>query len=238
VRTNGFNKENEGGARHADAANGRPNGSEPVRALPASGPQKPAGTLQRILRLRAHRAAGESARILTRRQVARLSSWEDLRLEVHRSRRYGHVLSVIRLAAPVRHRRRSGAAAAAARDEVERIALAVAGLLRRLDHVWTDGEDIYLLLPEGDRAGAERLLGRVREALAVLVPDARIAIATFPEDGLSTGALVAALAGPGRAVESVRGDAGSNGGARSNGDAGSNGGSAGTPAGRGGRNGR
>lgn len=66
-------------------------------------------------------------------------------------------------------------------------------LLRRLDRVWPDGEDVYLLLPEGGRAMAESMLERIGEQLTLLMPGWEAAIAAFPDDGLSKGALLAAL---------------------------------------------
>jgi hypothetical protein len=84
-------------------------------------------------------------------------------------------------------------------------------LLRKLDRVWADGEDIYVLLPEGGRAMAESMLDRIKEPLTVLLPNSVAAIATFPQDGLSIGGLLSALGSPSRPLRVVDGGANGNG---------------------------
>jgi hypothetical protein len=211
VRRNGF-KQRENGAQPANGASALPAIGDPGQELPANGRHSTAASVRRILRLQARRAAAEpQGRVLTRRQVIRLSSWEDLQRELDRSRRYGHSFSVVRLASRTRFRARSNGAGEKHRAELERKALMVGVLLRKLDRVWADGEDIYLLLPEGGRAMAESMLDRIREPLAALVPDSEVAIAAFPEDGLSTGALLAALGSPSRPVRIVGGSVERNG---------------------------
>ena len=84
-------------------------------------------------------------------------------------------------------------------------------LVRKLNRVWADGEDIYVLLPEGGRAMAESMLERISEPLAELVPDSVAAIATFPQDGLSIGGLLAALGRPSRPLRLLEGGANGNG---------------------------
>ena len=211
VRRNGF-KHRENGAQPANGASASPNAEHPVRELPATGQHAAAASVRRILRLRARRAAVEpGGRVLTRRQVIRLSSWEDLQREVDRSRRYGHSFSVVRLASRTRRWARSNGAGEAHRAEFERKALMVGVLLRKLDRVWADGEDIYLLLPEGGRAMAEAMLDRISEPLTLLVPDSVASIATFPQDGLSMGGLLAALGSPSRPLRVLGGGANGNG---------------------------
>ena len=153
--------------------------------------------------------------------MVRLSSWEDLQCEIDRSRRYGHSFSLVRLASRTRIKARFNGAGEKHRAELERKALMVGVLLRKLDRVWADGEDIYLLLPEGGREMAEAMLDRIGETLAAVVPDADVAIAAFPEDGLSTRALLEALGRTSRPVRPGGNGAGGN-GARGNG-AGGNG---------------
>jgi hypothetical protein len=211
VRRNGF-KNRENGAQPAAEANGSPKTEDLGQELRATGQHAAAASVLRILRLRARREAVEpGGRVLTRRQVIRLSSWEDLQHEVDRSRRYGHSFSVVRLASRTRLRARSNGAGEARRAELERKALMVGVLLRKLDRVWADGEDIYLLLPEGGRAMAESMLDRISEPLGMLVPDSVAAIATFPQDGLSIGGLLAALGRPSRPLRVLDGGASGNG---------------------------
>ena len=211
MRRNGF-KHRHNGAQPAAEASASQNGGNPGQELSATGQHAPAASVFRILRVRARRVAAEpGGRVLTRRQVIRLSSWEDLQHEIDRSRRYGHSFSVVRLASRTRLRARSNGAGSRRRAEVERKALMVGVLVRKLDRVWADGEDIYVLLPEGGRAMAESMLERISEPLAELVPDSVAAIATFPQDGLSIGGLLAALGRPSRPLRVLEGGANGNG---------------------------
>ena len=211
MRRNGF-KHRENGAPPADLARVLPNTGDLGQELPATGQRAARASVLRIIRLRARREAAEpGGRVLTRRQVIRLSSWEDLQRELDRSRRYGHSFSVVRLASRTRLKPRSNGAGRERRAELERRALMVGVLLRKLDRVWADGEDIYVLLPEGGRAMAESMLDRIREPLTVLVPDSVAAIATFPQDGLSIGGLLAALGRPSRPLRVLDGGANGNG---------------------------
>ncbi|MGH3029306.1 MAG: hypothetical protein ACRDNE_00790 [Gaiellaceae bacterium] len=122
-----------------------------------------------------------------------LSSWEDLQREIDRSRRYEHSFSIVRLTSRAARRRASDRQHGERPAELEQRALTLGVLLRKLDRVWADGEDIYLLLPEGGHAMAESMLDRIDEPLAAVMPDWEAAIATFPDDGMSKGALLAAL---------------------------------------------
>lgn len=211
MRRNG-SKHRDSGAKPAAEAGASSNGGGTAQDPPANGQNAVAASVLRILRLRARRAAAEpGGRVLTRRQVIRLSSWEDLQHEVDRSRRYGHSFSVVRLASCTRLRARSNGAGKARRAELEHKALMVGVLVRKLDRVWADGEDIYVLLPEGGRAMAESMLDRIREPLRVLLPDSVAAIATFPQDGLSIGGLLSALGSPSRPLRVVDGGANGNG---------------------------
>jgi hypothetical protein len=61
--------------------------------------------------------------------------------------------------------------------------------LRRTDEVWSVGADVYALLPEATPADAARW----RQRLAATQAFADIRVASFPDDGLTTGALLSAL---------------------------------------------
>ena len=68
----------------------------------------------------------------------------------------------------------------------------VGGSLRLTDSAWRDGDDVILLLPEASRAAAADLAAR----LQLTAPDrfaSAVGIAVFPDDGLTSGALVDAL---------------------------------------------
>lgn len=109
------------------------------------------------------------------------AGWEDVHREIARARRHERPMAIVRLPSE------SGRAAA---DR----AASIVPYLRRIDRVWAEHGDVNLLLPDTDRTAAERLVTRlqVREPAAV---GTRPSIATFPVDGLTSGALLAALYG-------------------------------------------
>lgn len=130
------------------------------------------------------------------RSTARWTSSEELRLELSRSRRFGHGFVLIRI--PCRRKA----------DEKwnwrRETATAVSSLLRSVDRVWTEGASVYLLLPECNRTMAEALLARIHEPLSKLLSEeesAAVASAVFPDDGVTSGALYEALHG--RAANTV-----------------------------------
>ena len=66
--------------------------------------------------------------------------------------------------------------------------------LRLVDRTWVDDGAVYLLLPETSRAGADSLIGRLQMVAADLLPG-DVRVATFPDDGLTSGALISAVHG-------------------------------------------
>jgi hypothetical protein len=64
--------------------------------------------------------------------------------------------------------------------------------LRITDHAWLDDGDVVILLPESDRATAESFAERVRVNAAGRFTE-RLGIAAFPDDGLTSNALLDAL---------------------------------------------
>lgn len=185
----------ENGAKPAEGPKDSPDTRDASPALSANGRpgHATAASLFRLLRVRARTAARPNPRGLTRRQLTHLSSWEDLQREIDRSRRYEHLFSIVRLTSRATSGRASARQHGDRRAELEQRALTLGVLLRKIDRVWADGEDIYLLLPEGGRAMAESMLDRISEPLAALMPDWEAAIAAFPDDGLSKRALLGVL---------------------------------------------
>lgn len=118
---------------------------------------------------------------------------EELRRELARARRYGRTFGLMRLPAKLlladngqpRRRQRYGLP----RHDGLRTSL------RRLDLVWTDGDDAYLLLPEADRERCEALRTRLAEAAAAADAPA-IRYAVFPGDGLTTEGLLESMEDP------------------------------------------
>ena len=115
------------------------------------------------------------------------AGWAEFRRELRRSRRSVKSMTLLRLRGP------ADPEAAAAAD--------LPGLSRRLhehlrlvDRTWVDDGSVYVLLPESTRASADALLARLRTiAPELLVEDLRLA--TFPDDGLTSGALISAVHG-------------------------------------------
>lgn len=69
--------------------------------------------------------------------------------------------------------------------------------LRTTDHSWWTGPYFVALLPETDRAGAQQMADRISD----LVEPANVALALFPEDGLTAQALLDRIAGPAQTSE-------------------------------------
>jgi hypothetical protein len=119
--------------------------------------------------------------------------WDALRLEIDRSRRYRHPVTLVRVAPRVARdaRRRHGA-----RDPLAPVVDAVRACLRGGDSVWREGDAIFLVLPETERSSADALLARIRGCAPSLLADADMRAAGFPEDGLTCHAVRAAVLAP------------------------------------------
>ena len=126
-----------------------------------------------------------------RNWAAGLGSFEDLEREVSRSRRFGHPFVLARVL-----RRRPGAEAEGWHEQT--LAL-LTSLVRNVDRVWQDGEDVYLLLPESDRRMGAAALARIREPLSRVLTEEELDGITFAVFSLgecpTTGALLSALHG-------------------------------------------
>ena len=114
---------------------------------------------------------------------------DALRRELDRARRHRRSFALLRMTmAP-------GAAPSSSTrsDDVENKTLALVGAsLRLTDRAWRDGMDVIVLLPEAGRITAADLAARL-ERLAPGRFASAVGIAVFPEDGLTSGALVDAL---------------------------------------------
>ena len=106
--------------------------------------------------------------------------------ELSRARRYQRQLSVVAVGlrgdrGPRASSRRS---ARSVRSELA---------LREHDRWWADGSRVFILLPETDREGAARLVGRLIDHEVSWLEPASAAVATFPQDAVTTRGLLAAL---------------------------------------------
>lgn len=114
------------------------------------------------------------------------AGWAEFRREMRRSRRGVKTLTIVRV--PMGEN--------VDEAELEARSEALAAHLRLVDRSWVDDGSIYLLLPESSKAAAAALLTRVRGVSPALLPD-DVRTATFPDDGLTSGAIIAVLHGGG-----------------------------------------
>jgi hypothetical protein len=149
------------------------------------------GGLKRALRWR--RSERTEVEASTRRQELHWRMREELWNELTRSRRYGRSFLLLRIrltrpatAAQVRRPRR-----AVERDKTD--SGLEHGVFRRTDRVWEDEDEFYVLLPECDRSKGDAVISRVRALLVESLGEAEIAMAAFPDDGVTSGALLVAL---------------------------------------------
>jgi len=146
-----------------------------------------------------------------------------LNREIDRCRRYRHPLALMRVVAGAptgptslaARPRREGRPSRRHREPLAELAAAVRDTLRSGDAAWIHGPALFVLACETDACGAEAMGHRVRAIAAdVLGLPVDLAVATFPEDGLTVHALRARLSGgrrrlraPGVAPPAVNGAA-------------------------------
>lgn len=115
------------------------------------------------------------------------AGWAEFRRELRRSRRSVLPMTLLRLRGPADPE-------AAAEMDLEAVSRRFHEHLRLVDRTWVDDGSVYILLPESTRAAADALLARLGTAVPdLMVHDLRLA--TFPDDGLTSGALISAVHG-------------------------------------------
>ncbi len=124
-------------------------------------------------------AARASGRTSDARAVTPVDGWDELDRELARARRHARPFALIRL---------PGAGRQLA--VLERLR----PLQRRTDRAWLDGGDAFIVLPEADDATVGGLVGRIEKEQPSFVSEAPH-FAVFPRDGLTSGALLAAVYG-------------------------------------------
>lgn len=125
--------------------------------------------------------AGTTTAILRGRRPTTRSPgmWDGLVTELERARRYEHQFTLLR--------------AELDRSEQLELLLSHTGdTARRSDCLWAVGRDLYVLLPEADRARAQAWSRRVAASLPAMRPD-EVQMASFPEDGVTTRELLTRL---------------------------------------------
>jgi hypothetical protein len=120
-----------------------------------------------------------------RRSLVEAVGWERFDLELERSRRHERPMALLRISRDPRSREATGTPHAAEIREAVRI----------LDVVWSDGAHVFVLMPETDQAALSRAIGRILARLPSIGLDG-MRVALYPEDGLTSGALIARLEAP------------------------------------------
>lgn len=115
------------------------------------------------------------------------AGWIEFRRELRRARRGGRPLTILRIAGD-----ELPADGADGRSDLRMHARVLGLRLRIVDRTWIDDGSIYVLLPESSRAAADALIARIRADMPQELPEG-VRIATFPENGLTSGAIIAAL---------------------------------------------
>ena len=138
-------------------------------------------------------ATAVADRAALRRGVAVPTWYDELHREFDRARRHGRPFALIRSELPVPRRRRLvGVMDGLARQLPEMVGTG----LRITDRAWLEDDALIVLAPEADHAAAQALVTRLATAMREGLGSAeavRWTVAVFPDDGLTTGALLAAL---------------------------------------------
>lgn len=127
------------------------------------------------------------------------SPWEQFLRELDRCRRYDLMFTLARIPCPPPPEPEHAGRGRARRPRRERLGDLDAALrphLRSTDLTWADGPFIYALLPGIDHDACRGLLDRVGTRSPGLISPSGVTYASFPEDGLTGNALLAALDKP------------------------------------------
>jgi hypothetical protein len=106
--------------------------------------------------------------------------WQEFHRELNRARRFDRAFGIVRFVGVGR----GTMSERHVRDQV-------ATLARRIDRVWLDDGDLFVLLPESDGAAVETAVARARYRLGQALDTPMTA--TFPANGITSGALIACL---------------------------------------------
>ena len=113
--------------------------------------------------------------------------WAAFLRELDRARRFER--SFVLLRAPLRAP--SGDGGTVTEEARTRALLSI--VVRSIDHVWFDDRSVFVLLSESTRATATAAVARLGAAVPQIIALDAVEMAEFPEDGLTTGALLANL---------------------------------------------
>ncbi len=112
-----------------------------------------------------------------------VTGWAEFHRELARARRFDGTFAIIRLSP-----------GAIGSEELVALRNEIAAGSRRIDRLWIDHDDLLMVLPETTQATAETAMARIRSAVGS-VAGLEPRIAMFPEHGITSGALIAAVYG-------------------------------------------
>ena len=116
------------------------------------------------------------------------TGWVEFHRELARARRFDRQFAIARFSVG---RSPDQGVLVGLRNEIALIS-------RRIDRLWIDEDHILLLLPEATEAAAKAALSRVHVGVAAAVAF-EPGLALYPEHGITSGALIAAVYGSGQA---------------------------------------
>lgn len=116
------------------------------------------------------------------------TGWVEFHRELARARRFDRPFGIVRFSAG---RSPDQGVLVGLRNEI-------AVISRRIDRLWIDEDHILLLLPEATEASAKAALSRIHVGVPAAVAFAP-GLALYPEHGITSGALIAAVYGNGQA---------------------------------------
>lgn len=137
--------------------------------------------------------------------------WGEFYRELSRARRHERTFAIARIPITGDQESQTTRIAAASSDGEssvdggdgpEQVADRLRASVRMTDHVWVDGGSAFVLMPESGRDEAAAALPRAAEEQNVN-PSEQVTVASFPEDGITSGAVLAALLRPEEADAAV-----------------------------------
>jgi hypothetical protein len=115
------------------------------------------------------------------------TGWVEFHRELARARRFDRPFAIVRFSVG---RSPDQGVLVGLRNEI-------AAISRRIDRLWIDEDHILLLLPEATEAAAKTALSRIHVRVPAAVAFAP-GLAMYPEHGITSGALIAAVYGSGQ----------------------------------------
>ena len=126
------------------------------------------------------RSASPAPTLLTAATSEPTEGWSEFHRELARARRFDRPFGIVRYV---------GVGGGVMTERYLRDK--VAAVARRIDRVWLDGGDLFVLMPESDAGAVETAVARARYRVGEALD--RTITATFPANGITSGSLIACL---------------------------------------------